>query len=137
MRCPFIAAEKAHHSLAILCRVLHVTRRGFYAWQARPLSPRARRDVRLRVQIRASHTASRRSYGSPRIWKDLVDAGEAISRKRVIRLMQAEGLRGQVKRRFVLTTHADPSHPVVPNVLDRQFTQTRRISAGSVTRRSS
>lgn len=122
MRFPFIAAEKAHHALAALCRVLQVTRSGFYAWQGRPLSPRAQRDVRLRVQIRASHASSHGRYGSPRIHRDLVESGEAISRKRVIRLMQAEGVRGRVRRRFVPTTDSDHHDPVAANHLARAFT---------------
>ncbi len=121
MRFPFIAAEKAHHTVATLCRCLQVTRSGFYAWQDRPLSPRAQRDIRLRVQIRASHAGSRGSYGSPRVWKDLVEAGEAISRKRVIRLMQAEGLRGQQRRRFIATTNSHHDDPVAANHLARRF----------------
>jgi transposase InsO family protein len=121
VRFAFIAAEKVRHSLTRLCRCLRVTRSGFYAWRDRPLSPRAQRDVRLRVQIRAFHAGSRGSYGSPRIWKDLQEAGEAISRKRVIRLMQAEGLHGQVRRRFVPTTDSTHSDPIAANRLARQF----------------
>ena len=64
----FIPTEKAHHAITILCRCLHVTRSGFYAWQRRPGSQHARRDRQLRVLVPASHEGSRRSYGSPRVW---------------------------------------------------------------------
>ena len=121
MRFPFIAAEKAHHALPTLCRVLQVSRSGFYAWQQRPLSRRAQRDVQLRVRIRAFHASSHGRYGSLRIWKDLVEAGEAISRKRVIRLMQVDGLRGKVARRYRPTTDSTPTDPVAANHLARQF----------------
>ena len=67
MRFRFIAAEKANHSVPILCRCLRVTRSGFYAWCRRPESTRAREDRRLKVLVRASFDESRQRYGSPRI----------------------------------------------------------------------
>ncbi len=121
MRFAFIAAEKARHSVTILCRCLRVTRSGFYAWARRGLSPRAQRDVQLKVKLRAFFAASKKRYGRPRLWKDLQEDGEAISEKRVARLMRDEGIRGWVKKRFTLTTVRDERDPVVPNVLDRQF----------------
>ena len=66
MRFRFIAAEKARHSLSLLCRCLRVTRSGFYAWRQRPESTRAKRDRQLKVLIRASFAASKGRYGSPR-----------------------------------------------------------------------
>src|SRR5918999_770231 len=71
MRFTFIAAEKARHSVTILCRCLCVTRSGFYAWLRRGLSVRARRDLVLRTKLRAFHAASHDRYGRPRLWKDL------------------------------------------------------------------
>jgi len=121
VRFAFIAVEKAQHRVTILCRCLQVTRSGFYAWARRLLSARAQRDVQLRVKVRAFHAASAHRYGSPRIWKDLVEDGEAVSRKRVIRLMQAEGLRGRVRRRFSRTTDSDHADPVAANRLAREF----------------
>ena len=108
--------------MTILCRCLQVTRSGFYAWQARPESAHAQRDRQLRVLVRASHEASRRSYGSPRVWEDLVEEGHAVSRKRVVRLMREEGLVARARRRFKTTTMSDHDQPVAANVLDRQFT---------------
>jgi transposase InsO family protein len=122
MRFAFIAAEKARHSVAILCRCLRVTRSGFYAWLRRGLSARAQRDVQLNVKLRAFFAASKHRYGRPRLWKDLQEDGEAVSEKRVARLMRAEGIQGWVKRRFTVTTVRDHDDPVAPNVLDRQFT---------------
>jgi putative transposase len=101
---------------------LQVTRSGFYAWQRRPESAHARRDRHLRVRVRASHDASRRAYGRPRIWKDLVEDGERISEKRVGRLMREEGIVARARRRFKVTTMSDHDQPVAANVLDRQFT---------------
>ena len=100
---------------------MQVTRSGFYAWQRRPESAHARRDRHLRVRVRASHDASRRAYGRPRIWKDLVEDGERISEKRVGRLMREEGIVARVRRRFKVTTMSDHDQPVAANLLDRRF----------------
>src|SRR5687768_15776487 len=121
VRFRFIAAEKASHSVTILCRCLQVARSGFYAWQRRPESAHARRDRHLRVLVRASHDASRRAYGRPRIWKDLVEEGERVSEKRVGRLMREEGVVARPRRRFKATTMSDHDQPVAANLLDRQF----------------
>lgn len=121
MRFAFIAAKKAEHRISVLCRCLCVTRSGFYAWSRRPLSARARQDVQLRVQVRASFEASHGRYGSPRIWEDLREDGHAVSRKRVVRLMQEEGLRARMPKRFNVTTMSDHQDPIAANVLNRQF----------------
>jgi putative transposase len=122
VRFRFIAAEKAEHSITMLCRCLLVTRSGFYAWRHRPESVHARRDRRLRVLVRASFEESERRYGSIRVHKDLVEQDIRVSRKRVVRLMQAEGLKARVRKRFKVTTNSDHDQPVAPNLLDRQFT---------------
>jgi transposase InsO family protein len=122
MRFAFIDAEKACHSVAILCRCLQVTRSGFYAWRGRGLSARAQRDVVLRTKIRAFHAASGEKYGRPRLWKDLHEDGEAVSEKRVGRLMREDGIHGKVAKRFKRTTNSDHADPVAPNLLNRDFT---------------
>lgn len=122
MKFRFIAAEKAHHSLSLLCRCMRVTRSGFYAWRHRPESAHAQRDRRLKVLVQASFAASKARYGSPRIHRDLVEQQEPVSRKRVIRLMQEEGLKARVRKRFKCTTMSDHDQPVAANLLDRQFT---------------
>jgi transposase InsO family protein len=122
MRFTFIAAKKAEHTVSILCRCLRVTRSGFYAWQRRPESTHARDDRRLNVLVRASFEGSKRRYGSPRVHEDLVEQQEHVSRKRVIRLMQEEGLQARKRKRFKVTTMSQHDQPVAPNVLDRQFT---------------
>jgi putative transposase len=123
VRFQFIAAEKAHHSLSLLCRCLRVTRSGFYAWRGRPEPVRQRQDRRLKVLIRASFDASQAAYGSPRIHRDLrEEQHERVSRKRVIRLMQEEGLKARTPKRFVCTTDSDHDLPVAANLLNREFT---------------
>ena len=121
MRFTFIAAKKAEHTVTILCRCLCVTRSGFYAWQARPESLHARDDRRLKVLVHTSFAESRRNYGSPRVHDDLIDWQERVSRKRVVRLMQEEGLKARVRKRYTHTTMSDHDQPVAANLLDRRF----------------
>ena len=122
MRFAFIAAKKAEHTVTILCRCMRVTRSGFYAWRRRDLSPRAQRDLVLRTKLRAFHAASDDRYGRPRLWKDLKEDGEAVSEKRVRRLMREEGLQGKVPKRFKQTTDSQHDDPIAANLLDRNFT---------------
>jgi transposase InsO family protein len=106
-----------------LCRVLDVSRAGFYAWQARAPSGHAQTDARLGVEIAAIHAESRQRYGSPRVHAELRDRGHRTSRKRVARLMRHHQLASRRRRRFRATTDSRHPFPVAPNVLDRQFTQ--------------
>jgi putative transposase len=121
VRFTFIAAKKAEHTVRILCRCLRVTRSGFYAWQRRPESTHARRDRQLRVLVQASFEASRQRYGSPRVYEDLREQHESVSRKRVVRLMQEDGLVARARKRHTCTTMSDHDQPVAANLLDRQF----------------
>ncbi len=121
MRFRFIEAEKAYYPIRLLCRCLEVSRSGYYAWRTRRVSARAKQDARLKVEISASHSASRRTYGSPRILRDLREDGHRVSRKRVARLMRDLGLEGRRKRRFRATTDSQHRFPVAPNLLMRDF----------------
>jgi transposase InsO family protein len=106
-----------------MCRVLGVSRSGWYASRAR-VRPSAReiRDAELLAKIRAIHTASRGTYGSPRVHAQLVRDGVDVGQKRVARLMRAAGLRGRVRRRFKITTDSRHDKPIAPNILNREFT---------------
>jgi len=99
-----------------------VSSSGFYAWCRRGLSLRAKEDAALTVEIRAAHAASGKRYGSPRIHADLKADDHHVGRKRVARLMRAEGIEGQRKRRFRVTTDSRHSHPIAANELQRNFT---------------
>jgi transposase InsO family protein len=116
----FIAAEKAF-SVVELCRALGVSESGYYAWRKRPPSPHTKKDLELRILVRAFFEKSRRTYGSPRILEDLAEAGHCVGRNRVIRIMQQEQLRARARKRFACTTMSDHGQPVASNVLDRQF----------------
>jgi putative transposase len=117
----FIDAEKASYPVTKLCSVLDVSTSGFYAWRGRAEPVRAREDRRLCALIRASFEQSRKTYGSPRIHEDLVEAQEHIGRNRVIKLMRAEGLVARVRRRYRCTTMSEHDQPVAANILDREF----------------
>jgi transposase InsO family protein len=125
MRFTFIAAKKAEHTVTILCRCLRVTRSGFYAWQCRPESTHARDDRRLKVLVGVSFEESKQRYGSPRVHEDLLEQDEHVSRKRVVRLMQEDGLVARLRKRYKCTTMSDHDQPVAANLLDRQFTAAR------------
>jgi transposase InsO family protein len=116
-----IDAEKAEFPVAVACKALGVSRQGFYSWRRRPESRRVRDDRRLSVKVRESFERGRTYYGSPRILKDLQADDEHVSRKRVIRLMQDQGLVARVRRRYRCTTLSDHDQPIAPNILARRF----------------
>jgi transposase InsO family protein len=118
----FIDAEKATWPVEVLCKVLGVSRSGFYAWKTRPASDSAKADAKLSTMIAVSHTRSRGTYGSPRVHRDLRANGQRVGKKRVERLMREQGIAAKRKRRFRRTTDSKHPHPIAPNVLDRQFT---------------
>ena len=116
-----MAAEKAEYGVALVCRCVAVSAAGFYAWHRRRPSDRDDADRRLAVEIAAAHTESRHTYGSPRIHEDLRAHGHRVSRKRVARLMRAQGLRGRRRGRQPRTTDSRHTLPVADNVVNRAF----------------
>lgn len=121
MRFAFIQTENAFGSVTWMCDRLGVSTSGYYAWCKRAPSKRAIKDAALKVCIRASFDESRKTYGSPRVLEDLREHGEHVGRNRVIRLMQAVGLRARARKRFKCTTNSEHDQPVAPNVLERKF----------------
>jgi putative transposase len=124
----FIKINRHEHSVQTMCRVLQVTRSGYYAWLRKPISSRAREDARLLRLIRASFVESHGIYGSPRVFLDLREAGETCSKHRVARLMRVNSIRamrGYGTRRHSVTK---PS-VLIPNVLQRNFTVARPNAA--------
>jgi putative transposase len=104
-----------------MCRVLMVSRAGFYAWCRRPASARVNRDRQLRQRVVAFHRQSKGRYGSRPILRDLRDIGELVSRRRVARLMREAQIRGKTPRAFKVTTNSAHHQPIAENVLDRRF----------------
>jgi transposase InsO family protein len=108
--------------VGVICRVLEVTRGGFYAWMRRKPSLRRQRQEELAKRIRSVHQANRRVYGSPRIHRELVASGEKVCRNTVARLMNQRNIRAGTRRKYVpRTTDSRHQHTVAENLLDRRF----------------
>jgi putative transposase len=135
MRYPFIAAEKANYPVSVLCHVLRVSTSGFYTWLKRPPSMRAKAAAKLRLAIKVAFDESRRTYGSPRIHRELIAHGFEVSRSRVEREMRAMGLLARRPKRFRVTTDSDHDMPVAENALGRKFdvSQPNRVWATDIT----
>ena len=121
MRSAFISSNRGVFPTAWMCRRLEVSTSGFYRWSKAGPSERARRDRQLGAMIRAHHAASRGTYRSPRVHRDLEADGERVGRKRVARLMREHGIAGQSPRRFRRTTDSNHESPIAPNVVARDF----------------
>lgn len=105
-----------------MCRMLGVSKAGYFAWRYRPECPRDGEDRSLTTRIQVIHAESRKTYGSPRVHRELHAQGTAISRKRVERLMREAGVFVKQKARFVVTTDSNHDQPVAPNLLEQDFT---------------
>lgn len=121
MKFAFIAAKEVAFPVSAVCRMLGVTKSGFYAWKTRPKPERARRDAQLAATVAAVHQKSRRTYGSPRVHRELKARGVRVGKKRVERLMRENGIQGRSKRRFKRTTDSRHDSPIAPNLLARRF----------------
>lgn len=121
MKYRLIHAEKAHHAVSLLARVLGVSRQGYYAWAKRGPSVRARRDAELTEAIRGHHHRSHGIYGAPRIHADLREDGERLGRKRVARLMRQAGISGVTRRKGTATTVVDRRAFAAPDLVRREF----------------
>ena len=119
MRFAFIETEKA--PITLMCRMLAVSRAGFYAWRRRPVAARTREDQVLAVAVAAIYAEHHGRYGSPRVRMELRDRGQRSGRKRIARLMRLQGLRARPKRRYRTTTDSRHGLPVCPNLLARRF----------------
>jgi putative transposase len=117
----FVDCEKAVFPIVTMCRVLGVSPSGFWAWSKRPPSERAQADAALTGEIRRIHVRSRGTYGVPRVHAELRYDGTRCSRKRVARLMRADGLAGVHRRRAVRTTVRDRDAAPAPDLVNRSF----------------
>jgi putative transposase len=121
MKFHFMAAHRQEFRLRSLCRVLGVSRSGYYAWQARPAPRREQRNEALLVHIRAAYERGRRAYGAPRVHQTLVQRGISCGRHRIARLMRREGIVACTERRFRWTATPRTELPAAPNRLHREF----------------
>jgi putative transposase len=117
-----VHAERGKFPVSFCCRVLGVSRSGYYQWRQSRRSARSRADSRLSTNVRSIHREHKGRYGSPRIHLELRARGIRVGRKRVARLMRQQGLRGWTPRRFRRTTDSRHTHRIAPNLLERNFT---------------
>ena len=117
----FIESHRSEHRVEKMCRVLKVSRSGYYAFRGRGKSMRQLANERILAAIKEAHKESRRIYGSPRITDALRDGGIRCSENRVARLMRANGITAKMKRKFKATTDSNHNLPVAKNLLNRQF----------------
>ena len=122
MKFDWIRVQKAFHAVRTLCRVLDVSRSGFYAWSSRSASPRSIDDSRLIAEVAAVFDEHKGRYGSVRITRELRSSGVRVGRHRVRRLMRQAAMRVRGRRRWVRTTDSRHQHPIAPNLLARNFT---------------
>lgn len=107
-----------------MCEVLEVSRSGFYAWRSRPESERSKHHRELVEEMRRIHAdRDMKSYGSPRVHRELVSRGKSCSRNTVAKLMRTHGLVARTRRRYRATTDSAHSLPLAENVLNRDFEQ--------------
>jgi putative transposase len=119
MRFAFVQTHEDEHHVTTMCRVLLVSKAGYYAWVTRRLSEHATADEQLAEEIRQVHKKSRGTYGSPRVQEALKGKGQRHGRKRIARLMRKQGLRAKTPRRYRQTTDSNHPHPIAPNTWSR------------------
>jgi len=107
--------------VAVLCRVLGISRSGFYAWNRRAPSRRSSQDQVLARRIKTIHLGSRETYGAPRIHAELVEEEVRVGRKRVARIMRQNSIRGVSRRKWTTTTVRDRTASVASDLVKRDF----------------
>lgn len=122
MKYAMIRKHEACHRVALMCRVLGVSRSGYYGWRDRPPSDRAQADVRLAADVRRVFDEHKGRAGAPRIAKQLRTEGRRVGKNRIARVMQGEGLRANAARKYKATTNSNHKLPVAPNLLEQDFT---------------
>jgi putative transposase len=121
----FICRRCGDLPVATCCRVMGVSTSGFYAWRASPVSDRDWGDAVLTNTISDIHRASRRSYGSPRVYAELrLGQGVRCARKRVERLMRQAGIAGIHRRKNRGCTRRDPAADPADDLVNRCFDPT-------------
>lgn len=113
----------------MMCKVLGVSKSGYYAWLKRKPSKRSVENKKLMEYICKIHKRSKGTYGSPRITEELKANYMNVSRPRVARMMKKANIRSIVKKKFVATTSSKHSFPVSPNLLNREFKVDRQGKA--------
>ena len=121
MKYRLIEQHRAIYPIKQMCRVLSVSASGYHTWWARPISTREQADRQLLDCIREVHDASKRRYGSTKVYRQLMRLKVRCSRDQVVRLMRKNGLVSQRREKFKMTTNSKHAHPIAPNTLNREF----------------
>ena len=121
MRYEFIRAKKASFPVRWMCRLLDVSRSGFYTW-LQGKDTREQRDRQILEVIREVFDDNRATYGSPRVYRELRERGIRCSKPRVERLMREHDITPPRKKKYRVTTNSNHKNPIAPNVLERDFT---------------
>jgi transposase InsO family protein len=123
MKFAFVREHREEFPVVDMCRVLGVSKSGFYRWIGEPVGKRQRRRDELGAEIARVHDANRGVYGSPRVCATLRQEGHRVCRNTVAKVMKSLGIRARTHRRFrVRTTDSNHAHPISPNRLNRRFT---------------
>jgi transposase InsO family protein len=107
--------------IPLMSGIMNISDSGYYAWLDRPLSQRAKEEIRLEIEIKAAHKRSRQTYGAERLQRDLSENGIQVGICRIKRIKRKLGLRCKQKRKFKVTTDSKHKLPVAENLLDRKF----------------
>lgn len=122
MRFQFIEKHRADFEIQLMCRVLRVSRSGYYAWRKQVESDQAKKDAQLWLEIEKVHQQAYGIYGYRRVREALMRLGFKVGHRRVARLMRQHHCRGRQFRRYVTTTKPGRRLPEVPDLMQRRFT---------------
>ena len=126
MKFAWIHQHRHQFPVRPMCQTLAVSPSGYYAWLGRPQSAQKQRQTQLLQEIRQAHQASRGTYGSPRVHRELLDKQIDVCVNTVAKLMRQADLRARQHRRFqVQTTDSTHTHPIAANLLARDFAADR------------
>ncbi len=120
-----IAAMRLEYPIPTLCKVIGVSKSGYFGWKKRSVSKREQAEPRLELEIRAAHIRTRGTFGPERLQDDLAEHGVKIGVHRIKRIRKKLGLRCRQHRKFKPTTNSKHNLPVAPNLLDQQFVMSR------------
>ncbi|NHN35616.1 IS3 family transposase [Paenibacillus agricola] len=120
-----IYEHRSEYRLEKMCRIMNVSRSGYYKWLGRPESNRERQHKEWTGQVKEVYERSRQIYGSPKVTQQLKKNGISISERTVTRIMKANGIRSKTVKKYKATTNSKHSLPVQENVLNREFTASK------------
>lgn len=135
MKFRFVQEHRETFRVGKMCKILKVSRSGFYAWLDRQPSRRVLEDETISIQIRKAHRDAHGIYGSPRIYRLLRRQGQSWGRHRIARIMREEGIQARCMKQFHWISTTRSEHPAAPDLLQRKFSSTRRdrVWVGDVT----